>query len=323
MQTELSPTARGAVHPTAPGGTQAPPPTHVVPPPGSTTTPPAATALPTGPAPPGARLGRYEVERHLGRGGMGDVYLVRDTVINRKAALKTIRVDADLDPKQTIEIRQRFYREGQTAGKLTHPNIVTVFDVGEDLGMSYIVMEFVEGQTLTQWMKTQRFSVAQIKHVVHAAAMALEYAHENGVFHRDVKPDNIMVGKTGTVKVMDFGIARVVESNLTKTGSVMGTPAYMSPEQAHGKKVDARSDIFSLGVILYELLTGRKPFRGDTFPSLMFAILKEDPPPPSQVDANVAPGWDAIVTKALAKDRDERYATAKDFAQAVKDAPAR
>jgi serine/threonine-protein kinase len=308
MQTELAPTARDAVHP---GATPLPP------------ARPAATTLPSGPAPPGARLGRYEVERHLGRGGMGDVYLVRDTVINRKVALKTIRVDADLDPKQTIEIRQRFYREGQTAGQLTHPNIVTVFDVGEDLGMAYIVMEFVEGQTLTHWMKKQRLSVAQIKHVIYSAAMALEYAHQNGVFHRDVKPDNVMLGKTGLVKVMDFGIARVVESNLTKTGSVMGTPAYMSPEQAHGQRVDARSDIFSLGVILYELLTGRKPFIGDTFPSLMFAILKTDPEPPSLVDTGISSAWDEIVGKALAKNRDERYATAKDLAQAVRDAPVR
>jgi serine/threonine-protein kinase len=320
--TQLAPTVRGGAQPTAPGLTAVPPPTHVPPPTVHSTPSPSVTSMPTGPAPPGARLGRYVVERHLGRGGMGDVYLVNDTVIDRKAALKTIRLDtADADPKQAIEIRQRFYREGQTAGRLTHPNIVTVYDVGEDLGMSYIVMEFVEGQTLTQWMKAQRFSVGQIKHVVYNAAMALQYAHENGIYHRDVKPDNIMVGKTGIVKVMDFGIARVLGSDMTKTGSVMGTPAYMSPEQAEGKKIDARSDIFSLGVILYELLTGRKPFVGDTFPSLMFAILKEEPKPPSGVDPGIAPGWDEIVLKALAKDREKRYASAKEFAQAVKDGP--
>ena len=272
---------------------------------------------------PGSRFGRYQVESHIGRGGMGDVYLVRDTIINRQAALKTIRPDTDLDAKQIIEMRQRFYREAQTAGKLNHPHIVTVYDVGEDLGMSYIVMEFVEGQTLTQWMKKKRMSVPQIKHVIYHAGLGLDYAHENGVFHRDVKPDNIMLSTTGGVKVMDFGIARVVESSLTKTGSVMGTPAYMSPEQCNGQKVDGRSDIFSLGVILYELLTGRKPFKGDTMPSLMFAIMKEEPPEPSTVDSNVAPVWNPILKKALAKNRDERYATVKEFAAAVRDAPAR
>jgi len=277
----------------------------------------------TGPVGPGTRFGRYEVERHLGRGGMGDVYQVRDTVINRLAALKTIRVDADLDAKAVIEMRQRFYREAQTAGQLTHPNIVTVYDVVEDLGMSYIVMEFIEGQTLAQLMKKQRFNVAQIKHVIYHSGMGLDYAHQSGVFHRDVKPDNIMVSKSGAVKVMDFGIARVVESTLTRTGHVMGTPAYMSPEQVNGQKIDARSDIFSLGVILYELLTGKKPFTGETIPSLMFAIVEVHPAQPSAVDAQVHKAWDEILRRALAKDRDQRYATARELAQAVKDAPVR
>ena len=226
-------------------------------------------------------------------------------------------------PGELIEMRQRFYREAQTAGKLNHPHIVTVYDVGEDLGMSYIVMEFVEGQTLTQWMKKARLNVAQIRHVVYHAALGLSYAHEGGVYHRDVKPDNIMVSTSGGVKVMDFGIARVVESSLTQTGSLMGTPAYMSPEQVNGVRVDGRSDTFSLGVILYELLTGRKPFRGDSMSSLIFAITREEPPQPSTVDTNIHPAWDPILKKALAKDREDRYAAVKEFAQAVRDAPVR
>jgi CHASE2 domain-containing sensor protein/predicted Ser/Thr protein kinase len=296
-------------------------PTRAVPP--TVVNAPVLTPGPGGPVMPGSRFGRYHVERHLGRGGMGDVYLVRDTIINRPAALKTIRPDADLDPQQVIELRQRFYREAQTAGKLNHPHIVTVYDVGEDLGMSYIVMEFVEGQTLTQWMKKKRLNVPQIKHVIYHAGLGLGFAHENGVFHRDVKPDNIMLSTTGGVKVMDFGIARSVESSLTKTGSVMGTPAYMSPEQVNGQKVDGRSDVFSLGVILYELLTGRKPFRGDTMPSLMFAIMKEEPLQASVIDASVSTAWDPILKRVLAKNRDERYATVMEFAAVVRDAPVR
>jgi CHASE2 domain-containing sensor protein/predicted Ser/Thr protein kinase len=282
------------------------------------------TPAPGGPVLPGALFGqRYAVEKHLGRGGMGDVYLVRDTRMDRRAALKTIRMDTDLDPKQVIELRQRFYREGKTAGQLTHPNIVTVYDVGEDLGMSYIVMEYVEGDTLAKLMKAQRLSVPQIKHVVGHAGTGLDYAHQNGIFHRDVKPDNIMVSKTGVVKMMDFGIARVVESDLTKTGSVMGTPAYMSPEQVSGEKIDGRSDIFSLGVILYELLTGQKPFRGDTMLALWSSITRTEPPSPSTVDAKVGTAWDEILRKALAKTRDDRYQTAREFVEAVKNAPGR
>ncbi len=284
---------------------------------------PVGSATFAGSLVPGTRFGRFEIERHLGRGGMGDVYLVRDTVMHRKAALKTIRPDAELSPTELIEMRQRFYREAQTAGRLTHPNIVTVYDVGEDLGMSYIVMEFVEGETLTRMMKRDRLSVAQIKHVIHHAGMGLDYAHTSGVFHRDVKPDNIMVTSGGIVKVMDFGIARIVESSLTKTGSVIGTPAYMSPEQVNGQRIDARSDIFSLGVILYELLTGRKPFTGDTVPALMFAIIRADPVVPSTLDAKIPAVWDEILRRALAKDLNARYASAQEFAEAVRDAAAR
>ncbi len=299
------------------------PATHPAPPISAGTGGPVVTPAPSGSIGPGARFGRYEVERHVGRGGMGDVYLVRDSVLNRKAALKTIRVDTDLDAQQVIEIRQRFYREAQTAGKLTHPNIVTVYDVGEDLGMSYIVMEFFEGHTLGQLMTKQRFSAAQVTHVIYNAGLGLDYAHEHGVFHRDVKPDNIMISKAGIVKVMDFGIARVVESSLTKTGSVIGTPAYMSPEQFSGQKIDHRSDIFSLGVILYELLTGKKPFTGETVSSLMFAIIQTDPALPSTLDGRVHATWDEILRKALAKNREERYATVREFAQAVRGVPVR
>jgi len=284
---------------------------------------PAASSTLAGSIGPGTRFARFEIERHLGRGGMGDVYLVRDTVMQRRAALKTIRPTEDLTPQETIEMRQRFYREAQTAGRLTHPNIVTVYDVGEELGMSYIVMEFVEGDTLAKRMKGQRLGMEQVKHVIYHAAMGLDYAHSSGVFHRDVKPDNIMVTNSGLVKVMDFGIARIVESSLTKTGSVIGTPAYMSPEQVNGQKIDARSDIFSLGVILYELLTGRKPFTGETVPALMFAIIKAEPVRPSTLDTKAPAAWDGILHKALAKNRDERYATAREFAEAVKHAPVR
>jgi serine/threonine-protein kinase len=281
---------------------------------------PTSPYMGSGPILPGAGFGRYEIERHLGRGGMGDVYVVRDAVLNRRAALKTVRLDTNLAPQEVIETRQRFYREAQTAGRLAHPNIVTVYDVGEELGMSYIVMEFIDGHTLSALMKKERMSLPQCKHVICHAGLGLDFAHQNGVFHRDVKPDNIMISKTGIVKVMDFGIARIVESDLTKTGNVMGTPAYMSPEQVNGEKVDAKSDIFSLGVILYELLTGTKPFTGATVPSLMFSIIQSHPAQPSAIDPRLN-AWDAILAKALAKNRDERYATAQEFVDAVRQAP--
>ena len=271
--------------------------------------------------PPGAQqFGRYEILQKLGRGAMGDVYKVRDPKIGRIAALKTIRVDLDFTAQQMIELRQRFYREAQTAGRLAHPNIVTIYDVGEEQGISYIVMEFVEGDTLTNMVKKRKtLTLPQIKRVLVDVATGLNYAHENGVYHRDVKPDNIMVAKAGHIKVMDFGIARVVESDMTRTGSILGTPAYMSPEQFAGKKVDGRSDIFSLGVMLYELLTSKRPFTGGTATEIMFAIMQKDPLPPSEVNTSLAKAWDAVLTKALAKDPAARYQTALEFAAAVEE----
>jgi serine/threonine-protein kinase len=259
--------------------------------------------------------------RSLGKGGMGEVSLMEDSKLDRKVAIKMMRPDVRRSSREAIEMRHRFVREAKTAGKLAHPNIVTIYDSfeGED-GVAYIVMEYVEGRTLTSFANAEALSVPQIKHVIISALEGLQYAHENGVFHRDIKPDNIMISqKTGVVKVMDFGIARVVESEMTATGSVLGTPSYMSPEQMSGEKVDGRSDVFSLGVVLFELLTGTRPFTG-SLSEIMMAVLQNNPPPPSTVDParKVSPEWDPIVLKALSKDVEKRYQSANEFAQAVR-----
>jgi serine/threonine-protein kinase len=271
---------------------------------------------------PGTPASRYRMVKKLGKGAMGEVSLMEDSKLDRKVAIKTIRPDVDMTSRGAIEMRQRFVREAKTAGKLTHPNIVTVYDSFEgEGGIAYIVMEFVEGDTLANIMKRAQLSVPQVKHVIVNAANGLQHAHEHGVFHRDVKPENIMISpKTGVTKLMDFGIARLVESDMTATGSVLGTPAYMAPEQVTGKKVDARSDVFSLGVVLYELLAGKRPFPGTKITAVMLAILQEEPPSPSSVDAErkVSPEWDPVVAKALAKKPEERYQNADDFAQAVR-----
>jgi serine/threonine-protein kinase len=271
---------------------------------------------------PGTPGSRYRMLKKLGQGAMGEVTLMHDTKLDRKVAIKMVRPDVEMSSKQAIEMRQRFVREAKTAGKLTHPNIVTIYDSfeGED-GVAYIVMEFVEGDTLKNFMKKWRLTVPQIKHVVTNTARGLQHAHENGVFHRDVKPDNIMISpKTGVVKVMDFGIARLVESTMTATGNILGTPAYMAPEQVAGRKVDARSDVFSLGVILFELLVGERPFTGPTPTEVMFAIFQKEPPRPSGVDPErkVSPEWDSIVLRALSKKPEERYQTAHQLSEAVR-----
>ncbi|HXV65091.1 MAG TPA: CHASE2 domain-containing protein [Vicinamibacteria bacterium] len=271
---------------------------------------------------PGNPGSRYRMIKALGKGAMGEVLLMQDTKLDRKVAIKMMRPDLEMSSQQAIELRHRFVREAKTAGKLTHPNIVTIFDSfeGED-GVAYIVMEFVDGDTLKNFTRSTQLTVPQIKHVIIEASKGLQHAHDNGVFHRDVKPDNIMITpKTGVIKVMDFGIARVVESSMTATGSILGTPAYMSPEQVSGKKVDARSDVFSLGVVLYELLVGKRPFDGAAPTDVMFSILQKTPPPPSTANParKVSPEWDPIVEKALAKKAEARYQSAQEFAKAVR-----
>jgi CHASE2 domain-containing sensor protein/tRNA A-37 threonylcarbamoyl transferase component Bud32 len=271
---------------------------------------------------PGSPGSRYRLVQNLGKGAMGEVFLMDDLKLDRKVAIKTIRPDVEMSSREAIEMRQRFVREAQTAGKLTHPNIVTVYDSFEgEGGVAFIVMEYVEGDTLTNISKKGRFNAAQIKHVIVNAASGLHHAHEHGVFHRDVKPDNIMIApKTGVVKLMDFGIARLVESSMTATGSVLGTPGYMAPEQVHGRKVDARSDVFSLGVVLFELLVGHRPFTGKSVSELFFAIIQQETPRPSTAvpERGVSPEWDAVVIKALEKKPDARYQTAQEFANAVR-----
>ena len=273
-------------------------------------------------APPGGPASRYRMIERLGKGAMGEVSLMLDSKLERKVAIKMMRPDVGRSSRDSIELRHRFVREAKTAGKLAHPNIVTIYDSfeGED-GVAYIVMEYVEGRTLTSYIEGGVLSVPQIKHFIICTLDGLQYAHDNGVFHRDIKPDNIMISqKTGVVKIMDFGIARVVESEMTAVGSVLGTPSYMSPEQMSGEKVDGRSDVFSLGVVLFQLLVGTCPFKGGNLSEIMMAILQKDPPAPSTVDParNVSAEWDPIVLKALSKDASTRYQSAAEFADAVR-----
>ncbi|MBN1545279.1 MAG: protein kinase, partial [Syntrophaceae bacterium] len=260
-------------------------------------------------------LGRYEVVKELGRGAMGTVYLGRDPKIHREVAIKTLRYE-EIDEDQLDETKKRFFREAEAAGKLSHPNIVTIFDVGEDYEIAYMAMELLDGADLTKYcQKSSLLPAHEAVRIVSAVAHALDYAHSNDVVHRDIKPANIMILKNGDVKVADFGIARVVTSSRTQTGVVLGTPSYMSPEQIAGQKVDGRSDFFSLGVVLYELLTGEKPFKGESIATLMFNITMSPPAALVEINPDVPPGFVSVIEKALAKDRDLRYQSGKQMAE--------
>ena len=252
-------------------------------------------------------LGRYEVIQELGRGAMGTVYLGKDPKINRDVAIKTIRYE-DVDESQLNEVKKRFFREAEAAGKLSHPNIVTIYDVGEDYDIAYMAMELLDGTDLEPYCKKEKLlPLPDVMRIITSVAKALDYAHQGGVVHRDIKPANIMILGNGDVKVTDFGIARVMASSKTRTGVILGTPTYMSPEQITGQKVDGRSDLFSLGVVLYELLSGEKPFRGDSIATLMYSITTSPPSPLHDVAPNAPARCAAIIEKTLAKDKEMRY----------------
>ena len=255
-------------------------------------------------------LGRYEILRELGQGAMGNVYLAKDPVINREVAIKTLKYSL-IDRGRLSEIKKQFFREAEAAGKLSHPNIVTIYDVGDDDDLAYIAMELIHGKELTEYCrKGKLLSVKRVLNIIASVAEALSYAHGHHVVHRDIKPANIMVLKDGQIKVADFGIARFMSSTGTCTGKIVGTPSYMSPEQVEGRKLDGRSDLFSLGIIFYALLTGEKPFKGENINSLMFAISKTDYVPISKVKSNVPSSCIRMVEGLLKKSVTQRTQSA-------------
>lgn len=267
------------------------------------------------------KLGRYEVVRELGKGAMGIVYLAKDPLIGRLVALKTIR-PAQGDEDDTNEFQQRFVREAQAAGILNHPAIVTVFDIGVDeaSGVSFIAMEYVEGQNLKEVLAQGRpFTFQQTADIIAQVAEALDFAHAKGIVHRDVKPANIILLDGTRAKIMDFGIAKIASGgNLTTTGQFLGTPNYMAPEQIKGSPVDGRTDIFALGICLYECLTHRKPFGGDSLTSISYKIVHEDFPPLAEVNPQISDSFQDVVARCLAKDPGKRYQRARDLGLALR-----
>jgi len=254
-------------------------------------------------------LGRYEIIKELGSGSMGKVFLGKDPRINREVAVKTLRYE-EVDADELALVKERFFSEAEAAGKLSHANIVTIYDVGEDYGIAYIAMELFNGDHLTKYcQKENLLPLLEVIRVISEVSTALNYAHLSGVVHRDIKPANIMVLHNKEIKVADFGIARIMASSKTQTGVIMGTPSYMSPEQIAGSKVDGRSDLFSLGVVFYELITGQKPFVADNIATLMYNINSAAPQPIKDIIPDFPEKVGAIVEKMLAKDPALRYQT--------------
>ncbi len=261
------------------------------------------------------KAGRYEIVGELGRGAMGVVYKAVDPVIGRTVAVKTIRLSEEGTGLSRPELLTRFQTEARAAGLLTHPNIVVVFDAGEEDGLYYITMELVEGKSLQALLDDGHgFPLPRTLRIMEQTCSALQFAHERNVIHRDIKPANLMLTADDTVKVTDFGTAKILQfGTVQQTAHVMGTPSYMSPEQVKGRAVDGRSDIFSLGVMLYEMVTGEKPFPGQNITTVIYKIVNEEPVPPRQINPSIHPGISAVVMRALEKEPDQRYQSCREM----------
>jgi serine/threonine-protein kinase len=264
------------------------------------------------------RVGRYRILGELGRGAMGVVYRAEDPAIGRTVAVKTIRLGDFSDPAERERLRERLFREARSAGVLSHPNIVTIYDIAEENDTAYVFMEYVDGQPLEQMLVSGGPLDKQlVLDVLRQTAAALDYAHQKGIVHRDIKPANIMVSVDGQAKITDFGVARIVSQQMTQAGTILGTPNYMSPEQIQGIPVDGRSDQYSLAVVAYEMLTGEKPHAADSLPTLLYKIAQEEPVAPRRLNPTLPPEVDAVFGRALAKEPARRYASCAEFVGAL------
>ena len=264
-------------------------------------------------------LGRYQIEKELGKGAMGAVYLGKDPKISRVVAIKTMALSQEFEDDELDEVKERFFREAETAGRLNHPNIVTIFDAGDEHDLAYIAMEYLKGSDLVKYIKKDKLlPVTKVLSLMQQAADGLGYAHTLNVVHRDIKPANLMWDpESDIIKITDFGIARITDSSKTKTGMVLGTPSYMSPEQLAGKRVEGQSDLFSLGVMLFQMVTGQLPFVGDSMAALMYKIANEEHPAPESINPNLPRCVSVVIKRALQKDIEKRYQTGKQMADDI------
>ena len=265
------------------------------------------------------KLGRYEILEQIGRGAMGIVYKGKDPILNRLTAIKTIRFSDEFDDDKVDTVKTHFYREAEVVAKLSHPNIVTIYDVGEDLDLSFLAMEYLQGESLEKYTSEGNLlPVRRCLEIVAQVCDALEYAHSHDIIHRDIKPANIMLLGDASIKVTDFGIARATTSTKTRTSIIKGTPYYMSPEQTKGLELSGRSDIFSLGVVFYQLLTGKLPFDGESMAAIMYQITSVNPPPATEYRPGINKPILTVLNKALMKDHNTRYAHARDMEKHIR-----